>query len=285
MAADVAAAAFARVGGSSSSNALARHSTILNFVGPAPVQPANKQTKEEKLASAKECGVSLRQYEEMLETFQLFDADGSGSIDPKEIRTQMRSLGFKVDNTTIYQLISDLDSDGSQSIEFEEFAGLLKELNYAPGASTPSGYSEIFDFMDDIDPKNRDAKIDSSNLRRIANVLGDHVLDAELEVMIKGADRDGKGYVSCQDFYELMIHFSKKIEDDDEEVEEKDVSQLMSGRRFSKERRVSGSARSSSQAGTARRLSRKMSAEGSALMAGELSGAPASPSRRLSRKP
>jgi len=163
-----------------------------------------------------EFGVTARQYEEMKEIFAFFDAEGVGSIDPKEIRTQMSSLGFEVDNTTLYQLISDLDSDGSQKIEFEEFAGLLRdELElYKPSATTRHSCNEIFDFMDELDPDKRDAKIEPANLRRVANVLGDNVTDAELEIMIRRADRKGKGYVSCEDFYELMVDIAQKMEED-----------------------------------------------------------------------
>ena len=32
----------------------------------------------------------------------------------------MQSLGFDARNETIYQMMSDLDQDGSQTIEFEE---------------------------------------------------------------------------------------------------------------------------------------------------------------------
>lgn len=73
----------------------------------------------------------------MKEIFDLLDADGSGSIDPKEIRMQMQALGFEADNTTIYQLISDLDGDGSQNLEFEEFLKILKDMQvHAVGYAT-----------------------------------------------------------------------------------------------------------------------------------------------------
>merc|ERR1712048_1504841 len=79
--------------------------------------------------------------------------------------------------------------------------------------NTRQNICDIYDFMDDLDPTNRDGKIDCSNLRRLANVLGDNITDAEIEVMVKGADRDGKGYVSSEDFYELMVSVARKIED------------------------------------------------------------------------
>ena len=60
------------------------------------------------------------QIEEIREAFNLFDPDGSGPIDPKELEAAMQSLGFEAKNQTIYQMIGDIDKDGSGEIDFEE---------------------------------------------------------------------------------------------------------------------------------------------------------------------
>jgi len=60
------------------------------------------------------------------EAFELFDTDGSGTIDPMELKTEMKSLGLKVkSNATIYQMISDLDASGDGGIDFEEFLVMM----------------------------------------------------------------------------------------------------------------------------------------------------------------
>lgn len=38
-----------------------------------------------------------------------------------ELKAAMTSLGFESKNQTIYQMIADLDADGSGQIDFEEF--------------------------------------------------------------------------------------------------------------------------------------------------------------------
>jgi centrin-1 len=48
----------------------------------------------------------------------LFDADGGGSIEQKELESAMRALGFPLENL---KLFNEIDTDGSQAIEFDEF--------------------------------------------------------------------------------------------------------------------------------------------------------------------
>lgn len=42
-----------------------------------------------------------------------------------ELKAAMTSLGFESKNQTIYQMIADLDADGSGQIDFEEFLELM----------------------------------------------------------------------------------------------------------------------------------------------------------------
>ena len=43
-------------------------------------------------------GLTEDEIDEIKEAFDLFDTDGSGSIDPKELRAAMQSLGFEAKN-------------------------------------------------------------------------------------------------------------------------------------------------------------------------------------------
>ena len=57
----------------------------------------------------------------------MFDTDGSGAIDAKELKVAMRALGFEPKKEEIRKMISDADRDGSGVIEFPEFMEMMTE--------------------------------------------------------------------------------------------------------------------------------------------------------------
>lgn len=84
----------------------------------------SRRTPAKRVAKSYERpGLSEEEVEEIREAFNLFDTDGSGTIDPKELKAAMQSLGFEAKNQTIYQMISDIDQvrkdkKGAISISF-----------------------------------------------------------------------------------------------------------------------------------------------------------------------
>ena len=67
---------------------------------------------EEQIAEFKEC-------------FSLFDVDGSGSIDTSELKSVMTSLGQKMTDEELEQMIKNVDADGSGTVDFAEFLGMM----------------------------------------------------------------------------------------------------------------------------------------------------------------
>ena len=49
------------------------------------------------------------QKQEIREAFDLFDPDGSGTIDAKELKVAMRALGFEPKKEEIKKMIADID--------------------------------------------------------------------------------------------------------------------------------------------------------------------------------
>merc|ERR1712139_192330 len=65
------------------------------------------------------------QKQEIREAFDLFDTDGSGSIDAKELKVAMRALGFEPKKDEIQKMISDVDDSGDGEIDFDEFMVMM----------------------------------------------------------------------------------------------------------------------------------------------------------------
>lgn len=70
-------------------------------------------------------GFNQSEIEELREAFNLFDLDGNGTIDAKELKAAMESLGFENRNKMVYEMISDVDKNGSGDIDFEEFLDIM----------------------------------------------------------------------------------------------------------------------------------------------------------------
>eukprot|EP01071_Lankesteria_metandrocarpae_P004080 Lankesteria_metandrocarpae@DN3357_c0_g1_i2.p1 len=143
-------------------------------------------------------GLTEEEIEEIRESFNLFDTDGSGRIDPKELKAAMQSLGFESKNPTIYRMIADLDSHGKSSVDFEEFLDAI--TSKLGDKESRDGIQKIFALFDD----DKTGTISLRNLKRVAKELGETMSDDELREMIERADGNGDGEISFEDFYTIM---------------------------------------------------------------------------------
>lgn len=138
------------------------------------------------------------QRQEIREAFDLFDTDGSGSIDAKELKVAMRALGFEPKKEEVRKMIADIDKNGSGSIDFEEF---LSMMSVKMGErDSKEEMIKAFRLFDDDET----GRITFKNLKRVAKELGEDMTDEELQEMIDEADREGTGEVSLDDFMRIM---------------------------------------------------------------------------------
>ena len=61
---------------------------------------------------------------EIKQAFEIFDQDGSGIMDPAELKQAFIDLGFTGQNKFVYQILAELDEDQSGGIDFPEFLRL-----------------------------------------------------------------------------------------------------------------------------------------------------------------
>ena len=171
--------------------------TVLLPLTPHSLTQAPKGGKK-AAKSYERPGLSEEEIEEIREAFNLFDTDGSGTIDPKELKAAMQSLGFEAKNQTIYQMIADIDKQGNGTIEFDDFLDMMTAK--MSDKDTREDIQKVFNLFDD----DQTGKISLRNLKRVAKELGETMSDAELLEMIERADTDTDGEISPDEFYAVM---------------------------------------------------------------------------------
>merc|ERR1712167_517999 len=134
----------------------------------------------------------------MGEAFELFDTDGSGAIDASELHTAMKALGFEPKKDEIAKMVKEMDKDGDQTVDFEEFCIMMAEkMNQKDGKDEMLKGFKMFD--DD-----NTGNISMKNFKRVAKELGETLSDAELEAILSEADKDGDGEISEAEFLDVM---------------------------------------------------------------------------------
>ena len=84
-----------------------------------------------------------------------------------ELKAAMVSLGFDSKNAVIFQMISDLDEDGSGVLEFDEWLHLM--TSRVNDKDSKNNIGKIFNLFDD----EKTGNISVKNLRRVAQDLGE----------------------------------------------------------------------------------------------------------------
>ena len=146
-------------------------------------------------------GLTEAEIEEVREAFNLFDVDGSGRIDPKELKEAMISLGYTNNNAVISDMIADLDKDGMGELDFDEFLNIFTlQIGAGSGEESREDVAKIFHLFD----VEKTGYISLNQLKRVARELGETMSDAELLEMIERASSRDDGLVSFDDFYNIL---------------------------------------------------------------------------------
>lgn len=128
------------------------------------------------------------------ETFEYFD---NIKVDPREVKTSMKTIGFDNRNPTVYSIVAEVDNPDTQkagNVQFEQFVTVTNSQR--AGKETNDELRKVFDLF--LDGDNRGITFQS--FQGVANELG--VEDGELKEMF---DRVAKnGVIDEESFYTLM---------------------------------------------------------------------------------
>merc|ERR1712048_513812 len=129
-------------------------------------------------------GLSADEVQEVKDAFDLFDTDSSGAVSVQELVEAMQSLGLEQKNKAVFNMIKEIDTDGSGELEFAEF---LEMMTARLDHKTPRSEIEKVFKLFDVD---RTGDISLDNLKHVATTLGEEVSNDELLEMVQRNDID-----------------------------------------------------------------------------------------------
>ena len=124
-----------------------------------PLRPSSKTCSKRPCASS-----------QFFDAFNMFDKDGGGTIDAKELKDLLASVGQMPTDAELADMISAVDVDGTGDIDFTEFAALMAH-KMQDDANSDATIAQAFKVFD----QSGDGLISSGEMRRIMINLGEKV--------------------------------------------------------------------------------------------------------------
>ncbi len=164
---------------------------------PASKAPSQVPTKKVEVTKT----VSSSGGDEIKDTFELFDANGDGRINAREIRGAMQSIGFDEKNPTVYEVMTELDNPRNKNSGGATFNDFCQTVNYrVPEKETTEDLRKVFNlFLDD--PNSNTTSLES--IKRVADELGENIEELELNAMLNKASKAG-ARLTFDDFVAIM---------------------------------------------------------------------------------
>lgn len=82
---------------------------------------ASKQTGAKRVRNE----ITEEQRQEIKEAFDLFDSEGAGVIDAKELKVAMRALGFEPKKEEVRKVLQEIDKHGDGVIRYDDFLSIM----------------------------------------------------------------------------------------------------------------------------------------------------------------
>ncbi|XP_014481546.1 PREDICTED: troponin C, isoform 1-like [Dinoponera quadriceps] len=133
--------------------------------------------------------------------FDAFDHEKKGCIGTDMVGTILTMLGHELSESTLQEIIMEVDEDGSGELEFEEFCTLAARfLVEEDQEAMQQELREAFRLYD----KEGNGYITTAVFRDILHELDDKLSPEELDLMIEEIDADGSGTLDFDEFMEVM---------------------------------------------------------------------------------
>ena len=168
------------------------------------VHSSGEMTLERKGAMVERacCGdnepLSNDQIDELKEAFIVYDTDGDGAINSKELGYVLRTLGQNPTETELEDILLDADDDGNGTLDFTEFLFMMearmKEIDHE------AEMMSVFKVYD----RDGNGTISADELKYMMMQLSEPLTDAEVDEFIRVADVDNDGQIDFEEFVKCM---------------------------------------------------------------------------------
>ena len=132
---------------------------------------------------------------EVRDMFKRVDKNDDGVISLDELRTVLETIFKHLPSHRIDKMVTDADKDKDGQISYEEFYRVLKRR------SKKNKFLKAFKTFD----TNGDGKISLEELMEVLRQTGGELQEQQLKQMIKDVDKDGDGYLSYNEFLNIMV--------------------------------------------------------------------------------
>jgi len=132
------------------------------------------------------------------ECFAIFDKDSDGKVSIDELGNALRSLGKNPTNLELKNITSEL---GSKDFDLQTFKAV-----YRKPIKTPQEQSkEMIDAFKALD-KEGNGYIQEAELRQLLLNLGDALLSAEVEELMKEVSVSSDGGIAYESFVDMIVN-------------------------------------------------------------------------------
>lgn len=158
-------------------------------------QPTGQQEAPYQLATMEDLTEDM--IKEFEQAFQLFDKDGNGMIEAKELADVLNALGQSPSEEDIDKMMREIDGDRNGTIEFSEFLTMMaSKMRVVDNEEEIQEAFKVFDM-------NADGFITIEELAQSMASLNESFTKKEIQEMVKVVGSEGK--VNYNQFKNMML--------------------------------------------------------------------------------
>jgi len=152
--------------------------------------------------------LSPEKKQDLREVFEMFDADGSGFVESKELKDILSLLGEEISEIEADGLIASIDEDGDGRMNFNEFCAFMSlHQQEAPGQNIDEMVDALFSVFD----KDGSGQVSAVEFREIMKELcRDKLSEEDLDMVIEDIDKDDDGEIDLKEFEDMLKYYLKQ---------------------------------------------------------------------------